>query len=65
MMKRSFTVYVSMEKPKYTNLWRKKMSDEKWNIVEQMIGITMLLLIIFAVLLLISLIIQLTLSYVM
>lgn len=41
------------------------MSDEKWNIVEQMIGITMLLLIIFAVLLLISLIIQLTLSYVM
>ena len=54
-----------MEKPKYTNLWRKKMSDEKWNIVEQMIGITMLLLIIFAVLLLISLIIQLTLSYVM
>lgn len=58
-------VYVSMEKPKYTNLWRKKMSDEKWNIIEQMIGITMLLLIIFAVLLLISLIIQLTLSYVM
>lgn len=41
------------------------MSDEKWNIIEQMIGITMLLLIIFAVLLLISLIIQLTLSYVM
>lgn len=58
-------VYVSMEKPKYTNLWRKKMSDEKWNIIEQMIGITMLLLIIFAVLLLISLTIQLTLSYVM
>ena len=58
-------VYVSMEKPKYTNLWRKKMSDEKWNIIKQMIGITMLLLIIFAVLLLISLIIQLTLSYVM
>ncbi len=41
------------------------MSDEKWTIIEQMIGVTMLLLIIFAVLLLISLIIQITLSYVM
>lgn len=43
---------------------RMKISDETWAVIEQMIGITMLLVMVFLVLFLITVIIQLTLGYV-
>lgn len=43
---------------------RMKISDETWAVIEQMIGVTMLLIMVFLVLFLITVIIQLTLGYV-